>query len=52
MGGEMSIGASSDFYSGNVDAMNDQYSWQYRKSGAVTLFGSSLAMATTALFMA
>merc|ERR1719440_1514549 len=52
MGGEMSVNASNDFYSGKVSAMRDEYSWEYKRSGAVALLGSTLAFANAALYMA
>ena len=52
MGGEMSVNASNDFYSGKVTAMRDEYSWEYKRSGAVALLGSTLAFANAALYMA
>ena len=52
MGGEVSVNASNDFYSGKVNAMRDEYSWEYKRSGAVALLGSTLAFANAALYMA
>ena len=51
MGGEMSVNASNDFYSGKVTAMRDEYSWEYKRSGAVALIATS-AFANAALYMA
>ena len=51
MGGEMSVEASNDFYSGKVTAMRDEYSWEYKRSGAVALIATS-AFANAALYMA
>ena len=52
MGGEVSVEASNDFYSGKVEAMRDEYSWEYKRSGAAALVGSTLAFASVALHMA
>merc|ERR1712127_199577 len=52
MGGEMSVNASNDFYSGKVTAMRDEYTWEYKRSGAAALLGSTLAFANAALYMA
>ena len=51
MGGEMSVNASNDFYSGKVTAMRDEYSWEYKRSGAVALIATS-AFANAAFYMA
>ena len=50
MGGEMSVNASNDFYSGKVTAMRDEYSWEYKRSGAVALIATSAF--ANALYMA
>ena len=51
-GGEISVNATNDFYAGKVNAMRDEYSWEYKRSGAVALLGSTLAFANAALYMA
>lgn len=49
---EMSVDFSEDYYSGSVSAMNDDYQWNYRRSGAVSLLGSALTFANVALNLA
>ena len=52
MGGKYTVNTTDNFYAGNVKAMGDEYSWEYKRSGAVALLGSTLAFANAALYMA
>ena len=53
MGGEYKVEANNDFYAGKVNLnRGDDYTWEYKRSSAVALLGSTLSMASVALYMA
>ena len=53
MGGETRIEVDNDFYSGKVNInRGEDYTWEYKRSSAVALLGSTLSMASAALYLA
>merc|ERR1712070_603638 len=53
MGGEHKVEINNDFYAGKVNFnRGDDYTWEYKRSSAVGLLGSTLSMASVALYMA
>ena len=55
--GEFGLEVDNDYYAGKVSSSNyinrgDDYTWEYKRSSAVALLGSTLSMASFALYMA